>query len=280
MWNPKCLFPPVAVAPGLWRRNSMLEAKLWNPENSTPLSLLPTWLSSLRGPRTLDQKAERAKWSDKPRSSLWVCCCSVAQLCPTLCNPMGCSTQAFLFFTIFWSLLKLMSIKSVMPSNHLILCRPLLLLQSFPASGSFPMSQFFTSHGQSIRASASASVLLVNIQDWFSLGLTGWISVLSKTLKSLLQHHSSKASILRHSAFFMVQLSHPYMTTRKLVASIRCTFVGKMMSLLFNTLSSFFIAFLPRSKHLLISWLQSLSSAFCRKLPFKGLCVSSALWRL
>ena len=116
------------MAPGLWRRNSMLEAKLWNPENSTPLSLLPTWLSSLRGPRTLDQKAERAKWSDKPRSSLWVCCCSVAQLCPTLCNPMGCSTQAFLFFTIFWSLLKLMSIKSVMPSNHLILCRPLLLL--------------------------------------------------------------------------------------------------------------------------------------------------------
>ena len=86
-------------------------------------------------------------------------------------------------------------------------------LQVFPASGSFPVSQLFISGGQSIGASASASVLPRTIQDWFPLGLTGWISLLSKTLKSLLQHHSSKASIHRRSAFFMVQLSHPYMTT-------------------------------------------------------------------
>ena len=85
-------------------------------------------------------------------------------------------------------------------------------LQSFPASGFFPKSQFFTSHSQSIGVSASASVLPMNIQDWFPLGWTGWISLQSKGLKSLLQHHSSKASILWHSLFFMVQLSHPYMT--------------------------------------------------------------------
>ena len=126
--------------------------------------------------------------------------------------------------------------------------------QSFPASGSFPMSQLFTSGGHSNGVSASASVLSVNIQDWFPLGLTGWISLQSKTLKSLLQHHSSKASIHKHSAFFIVQLSHLYMTTGKILASIRWTFVGQLVSLFFNMLSRFVIAFLPRSKHLLISW--------------------------
>ena len=90
-------------------------------------------------------------------------------------------------------------------------------LQSFPASGSFPVSQFFASGGQSIGVSASASVLPMNIQDWFPLGLTGWISLQSKGLKSLLQHHSSKASILPHSAFFIVQISHAYMTTGKTI---------------------------------------------------------------
>ena len=103
-------------------------------------------------------------------------------------------------------------------------------LQSIPASGSFPRSQFFTSGGQSIRA--SASVLPVNIQDWFSLGLTSLISLQSKGLSSLLQHHSSKASILQHSAFFL-QHSHPYLTTGKTIALTRWTFVGKVMSLLF-----------------------------------------------
>ena len=113
-------------------------------------------------------------------------------------------------------LLTLMSIESVRPSNHLLLCRPLLLLQSFPASGSFPVSQLFASGCQSIGVSTSASVLPMNIQDWSPLGWTGWISLQSKGLfKSLLQHPSSKASIFRHSAFFMVQLSHPYMTTGK-----------------------------------------------------------------
>ena len=129
-------------------------------------------------------------------------------------------------------------------------------LQSFPASWSFPMSQFFKLGGQSIGVSASASVLPMNTQDWFPLGLTGWISLQSKGLSRVFSN-SSKASILWHSAFFLVQLSHPYMTTGKTIALTRRTFVGKVMSLLFNMLSRFIIAFLPRSKHLLISWLQS-----------------------
>ena len=118
------------------------------------------------------------------------------------------------------------------------------------------MSQFFELGGQSIKA--SASVLPMNIQDWFPLGLTGLISLLSKvTLKSLLQHHSSKASILRHSAFLRVQISHPYMTTGKPIALTIQTFVGQVMSLLFNMLSRLVIASFPRSKRLLILWLQS-----------------------
>ena len=104
-------------------------------------------------------------------------------------------------------------------------------LQSFSASGSFPMSQLFTSGDQSIGVSASASVFPVNIQDWFPLGWTGWISLQSKGLSRVFS--SSKASILRCSAFFMVQLSHPYMTTGKTIALTRRTFVGKVMSLLF-----------------------------------------------
>ena len=119
-----------------------------------------------------------------------------------------------------------------------------LCLQSFPASGSFQMSQFFAWGGQSIRVSASTSVLPINIQDWFPLGWTGWISVQSKgSLKSLLQHHSSKASILWHSALFIVQLSHPYMTTGKTIALTRWTFVDKIMSRVFNMLSRLVITF-------------------------------------
>ena len=102
--------------------------------------------------------------------------------------------------------------------------------QSFPASGSFPVSQLFTSGGQSIGVSASTSDLPMNTQDWSPLEWTGLISLQSKGLKSLLQHHSSKASILRCSAFFIVQLSHPYMTTGKTIALTRWTFVGKVMS--------------------------------------------------
>ena len=110
------------------------------------------------------------------------------------------------------------------------------------------MSQLFASGAQSIGASASASVLPKSIQGWFPK--MGWFYLLAvqETLKNLLQHHNSKASILRYSAFFMVQLSHSYMTTGKTIALTRWTFVGKVMSLLFNMLSSFVIAFLPRSK--------------------------------
>ena len=130
-------------------------------------------------------------------------------------------------------------------------------LQSFPASRSFQMSQFFASRGESIGVSASASVLPMNIQDWFPLdGLVGSPCSPRDSLKSLLQHHSSKASILQHLAFFMVQLSHPYMTTGKTIALTRPTFVDKVMSLLFNMLSRLVMAFLPRSKCLLISCLQ------------------------
>ena len=170
------------------------------------------------------------------------------------------------------SLLKLMSIESVMPSNHLILCCPLLLLPSiFPASGSFPISQFFTSGGQSIPASASISVLPMNFQDWLPLRLTGLISLaVQVTLKSLLRHHCLKASILWHSAFLIVQLSHPYMTTGKTIVLTRRTFVGKVMSLLLHMLSRFAIAFLPRSKHLLISWLHSPSAVILE--PKKIVC--------
>ena len=114
-------------------------------------------------------------------------------------------------------------------------------LQSFLASGSFPTSQLFPSGGQSIGASALASVLPMNIQGWFPLGLTGLISLLSKGLKSLLQHNL-KASFLQYSAFFMIQLSHPCITTGKTIALTRWTFVSKVMSLLFNTLSRFVIA--------------------------------------
>ena len=136
-------------------------------------------------------------------------------------------------------------------------------LQSFPASGSFPMSQFFTSGGQRTLASASASILPMNIQDWFPLELTNWISLQSR---SLLQHHSSKASILHHSPFFIDQLSHPYMIIGKIIGLTRWTFVGKVMSLLFNMLSRLVIAFLSRSKHLLISWMQ-LPSTVILELP-------------
>ena len=121
------------------------------------------------------------------------------------------------------------------------------------------MSQFFASGGQNIGASASASVFPMNIKDWFPLE---WFDILAVqgTLKSLLQHHSSKASIFWHSSFFMVPISHPYVTTGKTIALTRETFVRKVMSLLFNMLPRLVIAFLPRRKGLLISWLQSSSA--------------------
>ena len=146
-----------------------------------------------------------------------------------------------------------------MPSNHLILCHPLLLLSSvFPSIRVFSNESIllimwpkYWSFNFSISPSNEYSGLISFRVDWFDhLAVQG-------TLKSLLQHHSSKASILWHSAFFMIQLSHPYMTTGKTIALIRWTFVGKIMSLVFNMLSSLAIVFLPRSKCLLISWLQA-----------------------
>ena len=155
-----------------------------------------------------------------------------------------------------------MSIKLVMPSNHLILCLPLLYLPSiFPSIRVFSSESVlhirwpdYWSFSFSISPSNEYSGLIAFRMDWLDLlGVQG-------DLKSLLQHHSSKASILRCSAFFIVQLSHPYMTIGKTIALTRRTFVGKVMSLLFNMLSRLAIAFLPRSKHLLISWLQSPSA--------------------
>ena len=134
-------------------------------------------------------------------------------------------------------------------------------LQSFPASGCFPRSQFFASGGQSIGVSASTSVLSTEYSGLISFRMD-WLNLLAdqRALKSLLQHHSSKVSILQHAAFFIVQHSHPYMATGKTIALTRQTFVDKVMSLLFNMLSRLVITLLPRSKRLLISWLQSPSA--------------------
>ena len=155
-----------------------------------------------------------------------------------------------------------MSIESVMPSNHLILCRPLLLLPPIPPSISVFSNKStlhmrwpkYWSFSFNISPSNERSGLISFRMDWLDL------LAVQGTLKSLLQHHSSKASILRHSAFFTVQLSHPYMTTGKTIALTIWTFSGKVMSLLFNMLSRLVITFLPRNKRLLISWLQSPSA--------------------
>ena len=160
------------------------------------------------------------------------------------------------------SFLKLMSFESVMPPNHLNLCCPLLLLPSiFPSLRVFSNESTlcmrwpkYWSFSFNISPSNEHPGLISFRMDWLDL------LVVQGTLKSLLQHHSSKASILQHSAFFIVQLSHPYMTTGKTIALNRWTFVGKVMSLFFNVLSRLVITFLPRSKRLLISW-QQLPSA-------------------
>ena len=188
--------------------------------------------------------------------------CSVTQSCPTLCDPMTVACQASLSITNSQSLLKFMSIQSGMPSNHIILYHPLLLLPSI-----FP----------SMRVFSSESVLCIRWPKYWSFSFIvspfseysgmiscrmDWLDLLEVqgTLKSLLQHHSSKASILLCLAFFIVHLSHPYMTTGKTIALTRWTFVEKVMSPLLNMLSRSVITFLPRSKHLLILWLQSSSA--------------------
>ena len=161
---------------------------------------------------------------------------------------------------------------AIQPSHSLSSPSPPALPQPFPASGSFQMSQLFTSGGRSIGVSASASVLPMNIQDWFPLGWTGYISLQSKELSRVF-YHSSNTSILRRSAFFIVQLSHSYMTTGKIMALTRQTFVDKVLSLLFNMLSRLVITFLPRSKCLLISWLQSPSAVILEPRKIKSATV-------
>ena len=172
-----------------------------------------------------------------------------------------------------------MSIESVMPSNHLILCHPLLLPPSI-----FPIIRLFSNEtvlhirwakywgfSFSISPSSEYSGLVSFRMDWLDL------LAVHGTLKSLLQHHSSEASILWHSAFFTVQLSHPYMTTGKTIALTRRTFVGKVMSLLLNMLSRLVIAFLPRSKCLLLSWLQSPFAVILEPKKIKSNTVSPSI---
>ena len=170
-----------------------------------------------------------------------------------------------------------MSIESVMPSKHLILCRPLLLLPSiFPSIWVFSNESAlhiswpkYWSFSFYISLSNEHSKLISFRMDWLDL------LAVQGTLKSVLQHHTSKASILRCSAFFILQISQPYMTTGKTIALTRRTFVEKVMSLLFNMLSRLVITFLPRSKHLLISWLQSPNAVILEPRKIKSVTVST-----
>ena len=185
------------------------------------------------------------------------------------------ASQSSLSITNSWSSPKLMSIKSVMPSSHLILCRPLLLLPPIPLS---------------IRVFSNESVLHIRRPRYWSFNISpsnehpglvsfrmDWLGPLAVqgTLKSLLQHHSSKASILQRSAFFTVQLSHPYMTAGKTIAFTRWIFVGKVISLVLNMLSRLVKTFLSRSKRLFISWLQSPSAVILEPLKIKPDTVST-----
>ena len=173
-------------------------------------------------------------------------------------TPWTAARQASLSLTNSWSLLRLMSIKSVMPFNHLILCQPLLLLPSiFPSIRVFSNESTlcikwpkYWSFGFNISPSNEYSGLISFRMDWLDL------LAVQGTLRNLLQYHSSKASILQCSAFFIVQLSYPYMTTGKTIALTRETFVGKVMCLLFNMLSRLVIVFLLRSRSLLLSWIK------------------------
>ena len=185
------------------------------------------------------------------------------------------STPGFLVYHQLPELAQIISIEFVMPSNHLIFCHPLLLLPSvfssirvFSNLPAFQRWPKFWSFSFSISPSNEYSELISFRMDWLDL------LAVQGTLKGLLQHHSSKASILQRLAFSMVRLSHPYLTAGKTIALTRWTFVSKVMSLLFNMLSRFVIAFPPRSKHFLISWLQSLSAVILEPRKVKSLTVS------
>ena len=191
-------------------------------------------------------------WCKYPHSSM-ISCCSVAHVVSD-CDPV--THQTSMSFTVSQSLLKVMSIELVMPSSHLILCCPLLLPSIFPSIRVFSSESALhirwpTYWSFSISPSNEYSKLIPFRINWFDH------LVVQGTLKNLLQYHDSKASILLCSVFFMVKLSHPYMTTGKTIALPIQTFVGKVMSLLYDMLPKFVTAFLPRSKCLSISWLQS-----------------------
>ena len=203
------------------------------------------------------------------------CCCAAAAVVQPLSHlwlfvtPWTAACQTSPSFTVFWNCLKFMFVDLGMPSNHFILCCLLLLLPSI-----FP----------SIRVFSNESVLCTRWPKYWSFSFSispstqysGFdLLAVRGTLKSLLQHYSSKASIFRCSAFFMVQLSHPYMITGKTITWTICTIVGKVMSLLSNMLSRFVIAFLPRSKHLWISWLQSPSAVILEPKKIKSVTVST-----
>ena len=192
-------------------------------------------------------------------------------------TPWTAACQASLFITSSWSLLKLMSIESVMQSNHLILCHHLLLLPSiflsirvFSGESVLPIRwPQYWSFSFNISPSNEYSGLISYRMDWLDL------LAIQEALKSLLQHHSLKAPVLQHSAFFIVQPSHPYMTTGKTISLIRRTFVGKVMSLLFIILSRLVITFLPRSSHLSISWLHSPSAVILEPKKINSVTVSA-----
>ena len=194
-------------------------------------------------------------------------------MCPTLSTPWTAACQASLSITNSRSLLKLMSTESVIPPNNLILCCPLLLPPSiFPSIRESVLCirwpKYWT-FSFSISPSNEYSGLISFRMDWLDL------LAVPGTPKSLIQHHSSKASILQRSALFIIPLSHPCMTTGKTIALTRRTFVGKAMSLLFHMLSRLVITFLPRSKHLLISWLQSPSAVILESRKVKSATVST-----
>ena len=185
-------------------------------------------------------------------------------------TPWTAAHQASLSITNSWSLLKLMSIELVMPSNHLILCPPLFLLPSIFSSESVLRIRWpkYWSFSFSISPSNEYSGPI-------SFKMDGLDLLESKGLSTVfLQHHSSKASVLQRSAFFIVKLSHPYMTMGKTIALTRWTFVGKVLSLLFNMLFRLVITFLPRSNHLLISWLQTPSAVILEPSKVKSVTVS------
>ena len=188
---------------------------------------------------------------------------------------MNHSTPGLPVYINSWSSLRFMSIKSVMPPSHLILCHPLLLPSIFPSIRVFSSKSVlqvrwpkYWSFSVSINPSSEYSGLISLRIYWFDL------LAVQGTFKSLLQYHSSKASILQCSAFFIVQLSHPYMTTGKIIALTTWNFLGKAMSLFFNMLSRLVITFLPRSKRLLISWLQSPSAVILEPKKIQSLTVS------